>query len=297
MDFQQINTFYHVARRLNFTRASEDLKLSQPAVSRQIEALEGDIGLPLFHRSHRTIALTEAGLILYRQAEQILALVDQTRSAIESLKNLESGSLSIGCSSTIGNYVLPRTILEFSQKYPGIQLDVHIDCTEVVLRSAEEGTTDIVIIAGPVETNTLYMEPFLSDEIVLVMSRDHPLGKSEQLTLDALLGYPLLIRPAGSHSRKTVLEHFERIGWKPKLFVEMDTTEAIKQVILSGDGVAFMSKYAVWSERACGMIRVIDQAPFKISRSFFIATPKSLTPSAALLTFKSFIQKNSTASV
>ena len=292
MDFQQVNTFYHVARRLNFTRAAEDLNLSQPAVSRQIEALEHTLGVPLFHRSHRSISLTEAGMILFRQCEQILTLVDHTKSAIESLKNLESGSLSIGLSSTVGNYVLPSTILEFIQKYPGIQTSIEIDCTQKVLHSAEQRTTDIVVIAGPVESSVLYMEPFLQDEIVLAISNDHPLAKNGQITLNSLLEYPLLLRRDGSHSRQTMLDHFRQIRWNPSHIIELDTTEAIKQALMAGVGIAFMSKYAVRFETDCGLIQTIDQAPFNISRSFFIATHKSRTPSTAMLAFKSFIKKN-----
>ncbi len=292
MDFQQVNTFYHVARRLNFTRAAADLNLSQPAVSRQIEALEHTLGMPLFHRSHRSISLTEAGMILFRQCDQILTLVDQTKAAIEALKNLESGSLSVGLSSTVGNYVLPHTILGFIQKYPGIQTSIEIDCTQKILHSIEERTTDLTVIAGPVESNVLYMEPFLKDEIVLAIGKDHPLARNEQITLDALLAYPLLLRREGSHSRQTILNHFRQIGWHPKLTMELDTTEAMKQAIMAGIGIAFVSKYAIQFESGCGLIHTVDQGPFNISRSFFIATHKSRTPSSAMLAFKSFIKKS-----
>lgn len=292
MDFQQVNTFYHVARRLNFTRAAADLNLSQPAVSRQIEALENTLGLPLFHRSHRSIALTEAGMILFRQCEQILSLVEQTKASIEALKNLESGSLAVGLSTTVGNYVLPHTILEFTQKYPGIQTSIEIDCTQKILHSVEEGSTDIAVIAGPVISNALYMEPFLKDEIVLAISRDHPLARKGKITFDSLLAYTFLIRREGSHSRQTIQNHFQQIGWKPELVMELDTTEAMKQAIMAGTGIAFMSKYAVRFETDYGLIHTIEQNPFHIPRSFFIATHKSRASSSAMLAFKAFIKKS-----
>ena len=126
MDFHQLNTFAHVAHRLNFTRAAEDLNMSQPAVSRQIEALERTIGLPLFHRIGRSISLTDAGYVLYKRCEQILELVESTQAAMDTLKNLDSGSLHVGCSSTVGDYVLPSAILDFTQVHPGIQVQVGI---------------------------------------------------------------------------------------------------------------------------------------------------------------------------
>lgn len=292
VDFHQLNTFAHVARRLNFTRAAEDLNMSQPAVSRQIEALERTIGLPLFHRIGRSISLTEAGYVLYKRCEQILELVESTQAAMDTLKSLDSGSLHVGCSSTVGDYVLPSAILEFTQIHPGLQVQVGIAATQEVLRQVEEGNVDLAILAGPVESKVLYVEPFLQDELVLVMSRNHPLTREQDLSFESIRRYPMLLRREGSHTRATTLQHFEQLGWIASHIVEFDTTEAIKQAILGGLGVAFLSKYAIRTQWQCSLFQVVDSTPFLIPRSFYIASNKDRQLSPAGLAFKTFLRKN-----
>ncbi|UOF90883.1 LysR family transcriptional regulator [Fodinisporobacter ferrooxydans] len=292
MDFYQLNTFYHVAQRLNFTRAAEDLNMSQSAVSRQIEALEKNLGLPLFNRIGRSVSLTEAGYVLYKQCEQILRLVEGTQAAIETLKNLESGSLRVGCSSTVGNYILPSVVLKFIRKYPGIQIHVNIDCTKHMLERAEAGDVDIAIIAGPIESNVLYVEPFLKDEIVLAMGKNHPLVGEDDILFDSLSQYPILVRSEGSHSRKTILQHFARIGWDTISTVEFDTTEAIKQAIIAGPAIGFLSKFSIHHEVQCGLMSMYDHEPYAIHRNFYIVSHKGKHPSPAMLAFKTFLRKH-----
>ena len=291
MDFHQLKTFYQVASHLNFTRAAEELNLSQPAVSRQIEALENTVGLPLFDRSGRKISLTEAGYVLFRQCEQILRLVDSTRLAIDTLKNLESGSLHIGLSSTIGNYILPHTILQFTRKYPGIQTKISISCTHDVLHKLENGAVDIAVVSGPITSNALYVEPFLQDEIVLAMGPGHPLSQQQNITFESIQQFPLLLRAEGSGTREAIERHAARLGWQLPLSIEFETTEAIKQAIMVGSAIGFLSLSAVRSEMRCGLIRTLHHAPFRVSRSFFIASNKARHPSPGALAFKTFIRK------
>ncbi|MHB1630353.1 MAG: LysR substrate-binding domain-containing protein [Bacilli bacterium] len=291
MDFQQLKTFHRVASHLNFTRAAEELHLSQPAVSRQIEALEATLGLPLFDRSGRKISLTEAGYVLFRQCEQILRLVDSTRTAIDTLKNLESGSLHIGLSSTIGNYILPHTILQFTRKYPGIQTKISISCSRDVLQKLESGAVDIAVVSGPITSTALYVEPFLQDEIVLAMGDGHPLSQLDQITVDSIRQFPLLLRSEGSGTREAIARHAARLGWQLPLSIEFETTEAIKQAIMAGSGVGFLSTFAVRFEMRYGLIRPVRRDPFRVSRSFFIASHKARHPSPGALAFKTFIRK------
>ncbi len=291
MDFQQLKTFYRVASHLNFTRAAEELHLSQPAVSRQIEALENTIGLPLFDRASRKISLTEAGYVLFRQCEQILRLVDSTRVAIDTLKNLESGSLHIGLSSTVGNYILPHTILQFTHKYPGIQTKVAIACTRDVLDQLENGAIDIAVVSGPITSNALYVEPFLQDEIVLVMGNEHPLSQQDPITFESIQPFPLLLRAEGSGTREAIARHAARRGWQLPHAIEFETTEAIKQAIMTGSGIGFLSTFAVRFEMRYGLIRAVHREPFLVSRSFFIASNKARHPSPGTLAFKTFIRK------
>lgn len=292
MDFHQLNTFYHVARRLNFTRAAEDLNMSQPAVSRQIESLEKTIGMPLFNRTGRNVTLTDAGYVLYKQGEQILRMVESTQISIDALKNLESGSLRIGCSTTIGNYVIPQAVLEFTHKYPAIQVHVNIDSTKQMLQKVEEGDVDIAFISGPIDSTVLYVEPFATDEIVLVIGKNHPLAEQPTVHPESVFSGTLLIRNEGSHSRGTTLSHFHKLGWPVPKLIEFDTTEAIKQAVLVGSGIAFVSKFAIRFERQCDLVLSIDEEPFKIPRSFYLVSHKGRNPSPAMLAFKTTIKKH-----
>ncbi|MCF6093039.1 LysR family transcriptional regulator [Microaerobacter geothermalis] len=293
MDFYQLNTFYHVAKHMNFTRAAEELSISQPAVSRQIEALEQSLGLKLFHRAGRSVVLTDPGKTLYQMSEQILSLVNRTKSAMESMRNLESGSLHVGTSTTIGNYFIAPIVMKFIERYPGIEITLEIKSSEEIQNGIEKNILDVAIFAGATPTSSLFIEPFLLDELVLVAPKNHPLVSKENISLKDLLQEKFIIRSEGSNTRRTIEEHFKKFGLKLPSAVELNSTEAIKQAVISGSGISFLPKRTVELEVTLGVLQIIDGNDLKATRQFWIAHHKGTYPSPAVLAFTSFLKKNS----
>lgn len=292
MDFYQLQTFYHVAKYKNFTRVGEILSISQPAVSRQIESLEHQLGLTLFHRVGRSIELTSAGKTLFEKSEQILSLVRQTRSLLEGMKNLESGSLVVGASTTIGNYFLAPVVMRFMETYPGIQVHLEIKSTKEIQERLEKNLLDIVIIPEVSTSSTLIQEPLLEDEIVLIAPAGH-LPISEKDSLNEIISKTRFItRKVGSNTRKSIEQHFQKYQVPFPASTEFDSNESIKQAVISGAGVSFLSKRTVLLELELSILTVLKGKEMNFFRRFFITHHKETYPSPAVKAFISFLKNN-----
>lgn len=292
MDFYQLYTFYHVANHMNFTRAAEELNISQPAVSRQIESLEQSLGLKLFHRVGRSISLTDAGKTLFHMSEQILSLVEKTKSVMEGMKNLESGSLKIGASTTIGNYFLAPRMIKFAERYPGVRINLEIDSSTQVLHQLKQNSLDLAICSEPISEASFFMEPFLQDELVLAVPPKHALLAKETVRLDDLRQEKFLLRTPGSNTRHMIEKHFRDYAADlPLHTVELHSTEAIKQAIVFGAGISFLPKRAIEYELQAGAIHLIDGEELRPTRQFYIVHQKGIYPSPAVLMFTSFLKK------
>lgn len=291
MDLAQLQTFSHVARLLNFSRAAEALNLSQPAVSRQINALERQVGLELFGRGGRTVTLTEAGRRLLAYADRILATVDEANRALAELKNLESGRLVVGASTTPGNYLLAPLITRYQQRYPGIELRMEIRDSQTIAATLAEGHFDLAVLAGPVEAPDLYAEPCLTDELVPVGSPGHRLLARRELSLEDLLDERLIVRQTGSNTRRTLEAFLDERGMAFRQVTELGDTEAIKRAVAEGIGIAFVSRYAISLELKAGLLAVLPGQGLGIPRQFVVAHLKGLRLSPASLAFQSLLRK------
>ncbi|BDG60549.1 LysR family transcriptional regulator [Caldinitratiruptor microaerophilus] len=291
MDLHHLQTFRHVARVLNFTRAAEDLSLSQSAVSRHIEALEAEFGLELFARSGRGVALTEAGLRLLDYADRIVRLSEEARRALGELKDLESGRLALGASTTPGNYVLGPVVARYQERYPGIDLRVEVRDTQSVLRRLEKGALDLAVVAGPVDQPGLQAEPCVGDELLLVAAPHHPLARRGTIRLQDLAGTRLFLREPGSNTRQAVEAHFRARGVPLGPTSELGSTEAIKRAVGAAGGVAFLSRYAVAADLAAGTLVALDGPDSRIPRQFVLAYLKGGRRPPAALAFAALLRK------
>ncbi|MFZ5814103.1 MAG: LysR substrate-binding domain-containing protein [Bacillota bacterium] len=290
MDLYHLQTFQRVAQLMSFTRAAEDLSLSQSAVSRHIEALEREFGLELFARHGRGATLTEAGNRLLEYAERILRMAQDASRALGELRDLESGQLRIGASTTAGHYLLGRPVAAYQDRYPGIALQLEVRDSRSVLRLVDEGAVDLAVLPAFEPVPGVITEPLLVDQLSLVAAPSHPLAACPAIRLEDLTGVKLFVREEGSHTRK-VVEQLLAARSVPVILRELGSTEAIKQAVAAGIGVAFCSGYAAALELQQGALVSLSGPELPIARHFVLAFPKGARRAPAAMAFAALLRK------
>ena len=180
---QQLRILKAVATEKNFTKAAELLYLSQPSLSKQIKALEKNLGITILNRENNKISLTENGTVFLQYAERILALCEESCRAIIDLKNGERGNLTVGASQTIGTYLMPRVLALFAQNYPQINLNVQVSSTRIIAKNLRNREIDIAVVGGEIPEElkkNLHIEDFVEDEFSLIISKSHPFAKKKK---------------------------------------------------------------------------------------------------------------------
>lgn len=291
MELYQLQTFCRVARLLNFSRAAEELAMSQSAVSRHVEALEQTYGLELFVRRGRGVILTEAGERLLDYADRILQLTEQAGRALAELRDLDNGRLTVGASTTPGHYLLGPVVAAYRQHYPGIDLDLQIGDSQTIEQMAAQGRVDVAILAGPPTSRGIAAEACLSDELWLLAAPDHPLCRRAEVKLEHLAQTVLVVREMGSHTRQTVEQSLLSRHLQPSRVFELGSTEAIKQVVAAGSGVAFLSRFAVLLEVRAGLLRPLPGPDARLARQFVLAYQKGGRRPPAALAFAALLRK------
>ncbi|WNF36225.1 LysR substrate-binding domain-containing protein [Bacillaceae bacterium IKA-2] len=291
MDLHQLKTFYHVAHLLNFSKAAQKVSLSQPAVSRQIESLEKHFGLDLFYRISKKIELTDAGRRLLQYTEQLLALAEQTEKAMNSLKNIDEGQLTIGAGTTVGNYILSPLVLEFSKRYPNIKTKLIIAKTSEIIGNIKEGLIDTAVIAKSVNHPEFYYQPIFRDEITLLTSPNNYQSISHAETLADLSNEVFLLREHGSNTRECIDLLMAKHHFKPKKIIELGTNEAIKHSILKGYGIGFLSRFTAQLEIDHKLLLSVKLKE-ECTREFSTINQKGKYTSPIMLIFTSFLKKN-----
>lgn len=258
-----------MAEKQHFTRAAEELFISQPAVSKQIHELENAIGQPLFNQIGRKIYLTETGQVLYKYAAQIFGLVAEAELALQDLADLQQGRLLVGASMTIGTYLLPKLLGEYKKLYPAIELSVDVANAEELQQKLLDNRLEIALIEGPVTAPELLPEIWQHDELVLIDSVTYPLIPEESLTLAQLLEkkLPFILREHGSGTRSTFDAALLSQNLTPLTpFLELNSLEAIKRAVAAGLGISFISEHTIRLEVQAGELRRVPLPDFTIRR-------------------------------
>jgi LysR family transcriptional regulator, transcriptional activator of the cysJI operon len=293
MENFRLKVFRTVADHLNFRQAAESLYLTQPAVTLQIKALEEELGLPLFNRTENRVALTEAGRILLKHAKKVEALTAIARQELARLVGEEEGDLSAGASTTIAQYLLPRLIGEFQRLNPKIRLSLVGINTEKIVRGVLDGTLAIGLIEGPSLHRDVAEEPFVADEIVAIVPSRHE-WVGQQVEVKQLLKAPLILREKGSGTRRVVEAALKAAGIQMKhanLFMQLDSTEAVKSAVEAGLGVGFVSRRAIHKEIKLDTLREVHIAKLHIQRVFSMVYPRGPEPRAAAGVFLRFLRE------
>ncbi|MDD5009934.1 MAG: selenium metabolism-associated LysR family transcriptional regulator [Syntrophorhabdaceae bacterium] len=292
MDLRHLETFVKIAELKSFTKAAEELFLTQPTVSKQIVDLERYFGVKLIDRTKRTVVLTRAGEILLRYAKDFLGLKKETIDAIAAFKGLQKGDITVGASNIPGVYILPGLLNIFKQLYNGIRFRLIIADTKAILQKMEEGEIDVGFVGAKYETKKIEYKKFLDDIIVMIA----PLSFPDTIHIKQLKDYPLIIREQGSGTRN----HFEsslkrlKINVFPELQViaELTDTEAIKEAVKSGMGVSYVSKMAIVHELANNNLKCLNiEGLPNIVRSFYIVTKKGKTISPPIKALLDIVDK------
>lgn len=295
MENFRLKVFRAVATHLNFSRAAEELLLTQPAVTQQIKALEDQFGVPLFDRTGGRIALTPAGHALLPYAEKMKALSDEAQSAVASVYGSPGGQLAIGASQTISHYVLPSLIAEFLRQNPRLGITVISGNTDAVLGALAEQKTQLALIEGPALRKDIHVEPFMEDYLVLAVPADHQWANKE-VDPEALKDASLLLREFGSGSRRVVENALTQAGLKRKdlkIRMELDSTEGLLSAVEAGLGVTFASRWAVRNHLTLGTLKLARLRGITLSRMFSLAFPAGPEPTGNSAAFRSFLHAHS----
>jgi DNA-binding transcriptional LysR family regulator len=287
----RLKVFRAVAENASFRKAGEELYLTQPAVTQQIKALEEDLAVQLFDRSGTHVELTSAGALLLDYVRQIDKLLGQAEQQLAALDGKEGGELRIGASTTISQYVLPRMLREFRKEHPKVRLTVSSGNTEQVVDALIEQNVALGLIEGPAHRRDVRTEPFLDDELVLIVPGSHEWADQSTVSCGDLVGAPLLMRERGSGSRRVIESALIAGGLKLKslnVTMELDSTEAIKSAVESGLGVGFVSRLAIANEVRLGLLKIVPVAGLHVLRKFTLVYPAGPEPQGPAGAFRRF---------
>lgn len=288
VSFRQLRVFQAVAQHLSHTRASEELNLTQPAVSMQIRLLEEEVGLPLFEKLGKQICLTEAGRELYQYSRTIFAELEEAEAVLQSLRGLNRGTLNIAVASTV-NYFAPRLLAVFHRRFPGIRLSLEVTNRQSLIRLLQSNELDLALMGQPPEQLDLDAEAFMDNPLVVIAPPDHPLVRERQIPLERLAQETFVIREPGSGTRAAMERYFAERGVKLQTGMQMTRNEAIKQAVRAGLGLSLVSGLTIELELETGRLAVLDVVGFPLRRRWYLVhrQGKRLSPAAAA--FRDFL--------
>lgn len=287
---RQLKVFESVARHLSFSRAAEDLHLTQPAVSMQIKQLEDSVDLPLFEQIGKKIYLTDAGRELYHYSRAISEQLTDMELALDELKGLERGKLNISVVST-ANYFAPHLLAKFCQRYSGITVSLNVSNRETVLKHLADNVTDLAIMGQPPNGLDIATESFMENPLVVIAPPGHPLCSARRIPVKRLEQETFLLREPGSGTRSAMERFFAEHRISISKGMEADTNEAIKQAVQAGMGLAIMSLHTAELELETKRLRILDVQDFPIMRHWHVVHRKNKRLSSVAQAFREFLLK------
>lgn len=285
----QLKVFEAVARHNSFTRAAEELFLTQPTVSMQVKQLSKAVGLPLFEQVGKRLYLTDAGKELYTTCREIFGRLAEFEITIADMKGLKQGSLRLAVVTT-AKYVIPRLLGPFCKKYPGIDVSLTVTNHEYVIESLANNRHDLYILSQPPEDLDVSIHPFLENPLVVIAWRDHPLTNEKNIPLTKLAEEAFIMREPGSGTRKAVQKLFDEEGLPLKVKLDLGSNEAIKQAIVGGLGVSVLSLHTMVLEGTNSPLTILDVEGFPIQKYWYVVYPAGKQLSIIATTFFDYLQ-------
>jgi DNA-binding transcriptional LysR family regulator len=300
---RRLQVFHTVARLLSFTKAAEELHMTQPAVTFQIRQLEEHFNTRLFDRTHNRISLTEAGIKVYDYSDRIFALNAEMENAVREITGEISGVLILGASTTIAEYMLPSLLGDFKKKYPEVGIRLKVSNTDGIVSMVENNTIDLGVVEAPVSNKNLVVENCRMDQLVLVVPPEHELSRQKVFNVQQLHNYPYICREEGSGTREVLRDVLHQHGLEQNelnVVMELGSPEAIKGAVEAGMGVSILSRSTVGKELRLGTLVAVKLDP-AIERPFSFVHQKQkfrLRAMEELLQFaREYCQEHPTADI
>lgn len=288
LTFRQLKVFETVARHLNYTKAANELHLTQPAVSMQVKQLEEVVGLPLFEQMGRKTFLTDAGHELYRYSRAISGIFAEMDDVFGALKGVERGVLSVSVATTAG-YFATRLLAEFARSYPQIQVSLDVTNRETLLGQLERNERDLVIMGRPPAEMELEAEPFMDNPLVVLAPANHPLAGKKKIPLAEVAKENFVVREEGSGTRSAIERFFAAHDVHPTTVMELGSNEAIKQAVIAGLGLGIASIHTLELELESRRLVVLDVEDFPIVRHWYVVHRKGKRLSPAAQAFRAYV--------
>lgn len=288
LTLRQIEVFNSVVKHLNYTRAAEELHLSQPAVSMQIRQLEDNIGLALFEQLGKQMFLTDAGREMYAYGRNIVDLLDEADKVFQAIKGLGQGELSISVATTASHFTT-RLLAAFSKLHEGITISLDVTNRETLRRQLDNNERDLVIMGQPPEGMEVEAEAFMENPLVMIAPVDHALVGRKKIPLEHFSNESFVVREIGSGTRSATKRFFDQHGVTFNTGIEMTSNEAIKQAVEAGLGLGIVSIHTLELELETRRLAILDVADFPIQRYWYILQRKGKRLSPVSKAFKEFV--------
>ena len=284
----QLQIFEAIAQHGSFTRAAEELFLTQPTVSQQLKQLTKAIGVPLYEQIGKRIYLTDAGKAVLEVGRDISQRFNDLEMTLADIKGLKQGNLKLAAITT-AKYFVPRILGTFRQRYPGINISLQIANRQQILDRLADNLDDLYFIGQPPEDLEINLRHFLDNPLVVIAPRNHPLAQEKLISLERLIEEPLIMRESGSGTRMAVEGFFAENRLKMKVEMEIGSNEAIKQAIVGGLGLSVLSRHSLALEGPQGPLVVLDVEGFPIQKHWYVIYPRSKQLSIVAQTFLDYL--------
>jgi len=285
---RQLKVFEAVARRLSFSRAAEELHLTQPAVSTQIRTLEGHVGMALFEQLGKKIYLTQAGAELLHYCRAIIAQFDEADAAMAQLKGIAGGKLNVAVISA-GDYFFPQLMVAFARQHSGVQLNLTVHNREELLGELAANRTDLAVMVRPPDDLDTQNDAFAPHPYVIVGAPDHPLAARQRISMDELIKQPFVTREPGSDTWFSMQEAFGKHLDALQVAMEIKSTETIKQAVIAGIGLGFLSFHTIGRELAARSLVVLEVEGFPLMLNWYIVHRREKRLAPVARAFRQFL--------
>jgi LysR family transcriptional regulator, low CO2-responsive transcriptional regulator len=293
---RQLKVFEAVARLSSYSRAAEELHLTQPAVSTQVRKLESHAGLPLFEQLGKKTFVTAAGSELLHHSRQIIAQFEAAEAAMTHFKGVAGGRLNVAVISA-GDYFLPSLLVEFARRHEGVEINLSVHNRGELLTHVKDNLTDLAVMVRPPEEADTVAEPFAPHPYVVVAARGHALAAERHITLARLVRERFIVREPGSDTRASMLDALGRHHAHLNVALEVKSTETIKQAVIAGMGVAFLSGHTVSRELRDGSLVLLDVQGFPAMHHWYLVQRRHKRLPPVAQAFREFLLKEGDALV
>jgi LysR family transcriptional regulator, low CO2-responsive transcriptional regulator len=294
LDLYRLQMFMQVAQAGSFSRAAEQLLMSQAGVSQHIKLLEDGLGVPLFERDRRGVRLTAAGQKLFEYTESIFLMVAAAELAVTDVRGLREGSLQIGVTPGLSTYLLPSWLQEFGQHYPNLSISVQTAITPLIIRDLRGGKLDLAVIEGELDTGMsekLRIQPLQEFDQFVIIGQRHPWWERQSIAIEELNEQPMVTRQVVSQTRIWLDQILREQQISPRLIAELDNPESIKRMVMLGNGLTIMPIYAVRAEIDLGMLRAIPLSGTPLRRTLRLVQRSARPTGPIAQAFLHFLQQ------